>query len=57
MDSLEELEFWETAGITNTGIAALVRLPRLRRIEVGSSLHVTRDAFAAFPSTVRIDHW
>lgn len=57
MDSLEELEFWETAGITNAGIAALARLPRLRRIEVGSTTHVTRDGFAAFPPGVRIDYW
>jgi hypothetical protein len=57
MRSLEELEFWETAGITNAGIAALARLPLLRRIEVGATLHVTRDAFAAFPPGVRIDYW
>ena len=57
MDSLEELEFWETPGITNAGIAALARLPRLRRIEVGSPLHVTREAFAAFSPTVRVDYW
>lgn len=57
MRSLEELEFWETGGITNAGIAALARLPLLRRIEVGSAPHVTRDAFAAFPPTVRTDYW
>ena len=57
MDSLEELEFWETAGITNAGIGALARLPRLRRIEVGSTNHVTWDGFAAFPPCVRIDYW
>jgi hypothetical protein len=57
MASLEELEFWETAGITNAGIAALARLPRLKRLEVGSTLRVTRDAFAPFPPTVRIDFW
>lgn len=57
MPSLEELEFWETGGITNAGIAALARLPRLRRIEVGSAHHVTRDAFAAFPPAVRTDYW
>lgn len=57
MRSLEELEFWETAGITNAGIAALARLPLLRRIEVGATLHVTGDAFAAFPPGVRIDYW
>ncbi len=57
MDSLEELEFWETTGITNAGIAALARLPRLKRLEVGAPLHVTRDAFAVFPPTVHIDYW
>ncbi|HKE90308.1 MAG TPA: hypothetical protein VKB45_08230 [Gemmatimonadales bacterium] len=57
MSSLEELEFWETAGITNAGIAALARLPRLKRLEVGSTLHVTRDAFATFPPAVHISYW
>jgi hypothetical protein len=57
MRALEELEFWETAGITNAGIAALARLPLLRRIEVGGTLHVTHSAFAAFPPGVRIDYW
>src|SRR2546425_1698416 len=36
MASLEELEFWETTGITNAGVAAPAPLPRLRRIAVGS---------------------
>jgi hypothetical protein len=57
MRALEELEFWETAGITNAGIAALARLPVLRRLEVGGTLHVTRDAFAAFPPSVHIEYW
>ena len=57
MTSLEELEFWETAGITNAGIAALARLPRLKRLEVGSTLRVTRDAFATFPPTVHVSYW
>ena len=57
MPSLEELEFWEIAGITDAGIAALAALPRLRRLEVGNSPNVTRAAFAPFPSTVRVDYW
>jgi hypothetical protein len=57
MTSLEELEFWEVAGITNAGLAALAGLPRLRRLEVGGSPNVTREGFAAFPTTVRIDYW
>ena len=57
MRALEELEFWETAGITNAGIAALARLPLLRRLEVGGTVHVTRDAFTAFPPSVRIEYW
>lgn len=57
MTSLEELEFWEVAGITAAGLAALAGLPRLRRLEVGGSPNVTREGFAPFPATVRVDYW
>lgn len=57
MSSLEELEFWEVAGITNAGLAALAGLPQLRRLEVGGSPNVTREGFAPFPATVRVDYW
>ena len=53
MQSLEKLEFWEIAGITDAGIAALAGLPRLREIGVGGSPNVTRAGMAVFPASVR----
>jgi len=57
MPSLEELEFWEIAGITNAGLAALTQLPRLRKIEVGGALKVTREGLAVFPAHVQTIYW
>jgi hypothetical protein len=57
MPSLEELEFWEIAGITNAGLAALTQLPRLRKIEVGGALKVTREGLAGFPAHVQTIYW
>lgn len=54
MHSLEKLEFWEIAGITNAGIAALAGLPNLREISVDST-NVTRAGMAVFPATVRVN--
>lgn len=34
MDSLERLLFWHCAGITDTGIARLARLPKRREVEL-----------------------
>jgi F-box/leucine-rich repeat protein 14 len=56
MRSLEKLEFWEIAGITDAGIAELSRLPRLREISVEGSPNVTRDCFRVFPPTVYTRH-
>jgi len=55
MASLEELELWETARITNAGLAALARLPRLRKLSVDAP-NVTRDAFTVFPASVRVNY-
>ena len=54
MPSLEVLQFWEIAGITNAGLAALARLPRLREVSIEGATGVTRDAVAIFPDTVRV---
>jgi hypothetical protein len=55
MDSLETLEFWETAGITDAGIRVLARLPNLREISVEGSPNVTRAGLAGFRPTVRVN--
>jgi hypothetical protein len=56
MNSLEKLEFWETAGITNAGLATPAALPRLREIEIGGARGVTREGLAVFPATVRVTY-
>jgi hypothetical protein len=56
MSSLESIEFYECAGITNAGLALLGGLPRLRELTVGGSPNVTRDGLAAFPSVVRVNY-
>jgi hypothetical protein len=54
ISSLERLEFWEIASITDAGVRALAQLPRLREISIGGSPHVTRASLAMFPAGVRI---
>ena len=56
MPSLEEVEFSGCAGLTNAGIAALARLPRLRELGVGGMTHVTPDIVTAFPKSVRVQY-
>ena len=48
MQSLEELEFWACAGITDEGVTELAALPRLRRIALDSLPGVTVAARARF---------
>lgn len=55
MESLEEIELWETAGVTNRGVAALAALPKLRKLDIGGAPHVTRAGVAGFPSRVKVD--
>ena len=56
MSSLEEVTFDSCAGLTDTGIAALARLPRLRELRVGGMQRVTADVVAAFPTGVDVTH-
>ena len=57
MGSLEELELSGCAGISNVGLAHLVKLPRLRKVAVDASAHVTRAGIAGFPAHVHVDFW
>ena len=57
MSSLEELEFYECAGITNEGLAFLVGLPRLREVTIEGSPSVTRQGMSVFPDRVRANYW
>jgi hypothetical protein len=56
MASLEHLEFWQCAGLTNAGIAHLARLPKLREISLEGLPNVTREAIALFPVGVRVNY-
>jgi hypothetical protein len=56
MASLEHLEFWQCAGLTNAGAAHLAGLPRLREISFDGLPNVTREAVALFPAHVRVTY-
>lgn len=53
MASLETLEFWNCAGVTNAGVAKLAALPRLREVSLDGCRQVTREAETFFPAHVR----
>jgi hypothetical protein len=57
MASLESIEFYECARISNAGLALLSGLHSLREITVGGSPNVTREGMAVFPGTVRTNYW
>ena len=54
MDTFEEITFDSCAGLSNAGIVALARLPRLRELRVGSMPNVTRDVTSAFRPEVHV---
>jgi len=56
MTSLETIQLWETAGVTDEGIAALTSLPRLRELAISGVPRVTRQGVATFPPRVRVDY-
>ena len=56
MPSLEEITFDSCAGLTNAGIAALARLPRLRTLGVSGMRSVTADVVRAFGPGVEVRH-
>lgn len=51
--SLERVTFDSCAGLTNAGIAALARLPRLREVSI-SGQGITADVVKAFPAGVEV---
>ena len=56
MSSLESIQFYDCAGITNAGVTLLASLPRLREITVEGSPNVTRDGMSVFPGAVRVNY-
>jgi RNA polymerase sigma factor (sigma-70 family) len=56
MHSLEHVGFYKCAGITDSGIARLVGLPRLRGIDLEQLPSVTRDAAFLFAANVDVNY-
>ena len=56
MISLEEITFDSCAGLTDRGVAALARLPRLRRLRVSGMRNVTAAGVSGFPAAVDVSH-
>ena len=56
MVSLENIELWQCAGLTDTGLAYLAGLPKLREIRLHGLSNVTRKATAMFPLQVQIKY-
>ena len=54
MDSLEEITFDTCAGLTDRGVTALARLPRLKKLAVSGMRNVTGAAVQAFGDGVRV---
>jgi hypothetical protein len=54
--TLERLEFWEIAGITDEGLKSLATLPGLREVSIGGSPRVTPAGVAHFAPRVRVKH-
>lgn len=53
MNSLERVTLNSCAGVTNTGLAHLARLPRLRELQVCGP-QITPEIASVFPSPVRV---
>ncbi len=56
MVSLEHIEFWQCAGLTDAGMQHLRGLPRLRQLSLDGLPNVTRQAIESFPSHERIKY-
>jgi hypothetical protein len=55
MHSLEKIELWSCAGVTNAGVVALANLPMLRELTISGMRRVTREALASIPAHVQVD--
>lgn len=53
--TLEEVEFAGCAKLTDAGIAALAKLPRLRALKLGGPHHITPAVVGVFGSNVKVD--
>jgi hypothetical protein len=56
METLERVELWQTAGVTDAGVAHLASLPRLREVAISGVPRVTRQGVSIFPPRVRVNY-
>ncbi|MBV9879853.1 MAG: hypothetical protein JO180_05115 [Gemmatirosa sp.] len=54
IDALEKIELWQTAGVTDAGVASLAALPRLRELSISGVPHVTRRGVSVLPPRVQV---
>jgi hypothetical protein len=54
LTTLERLEFWEIAGITDAGLKVLATLPALREVTIGGSSQVSREGLSHFGRQVSV---
>jgi hypothetical protein len=54
--TLEHVELWEIAQITDDGLKMLAALPRLREVSIGGSPRVTRAGVAHCAPHIRVKH-
>ncbi len=54
LPSLERVELWQCAGVTDAGIAELARLPRLRELILDGLPQVTSAVAGLFPPPIRL---
>jgi len=55
--SLEQVEFYETTGVTDAGLIFLAGLTRLREVRLTGLPGVTFGATRVFPARVRVKYW
>ncbi len=56
ISSLARVQFDTCAGLTNAGVAALARLPRLSELRLSGMPNVTKDVVSVFGNGVRVHH-
>jgi RNA polymerase sigma factor (sigma-70 family) len=54
MPSLERITFYGCPDVTDAGVVALAKLPRLRELQI-SGPQITRECAAVFPESVRVE--
>jgi hypothetical protein len=54
MPSLERITFYGCPDVTDAGVVALAKLPRLRELQI-SGPQITRECAAVFPECVRVE--